>query len=136
MTAEQVTPARLKTLCTAQKWEVTDVEGGRRVEARVVDTQKDIFIIIWDEDKKLISLAMLYKLKEGVPQAKKLEVVNDFNNGIVFTRALINDTGDLELDYALRYANGLSEAQVTDAIRYFVHSTLYGLNQKAKDLMQ
>lgn len=131
LSKEEVTPARVKALCQALKWEVSDIDGG----LRVVDQDRRIILVIWEEKKELIYFALLYKMKRDLPAEGKLRLVNSINNNIVFTRAFIDEEGDLEFDYSLRYKDGLSEAQILNSLRYFVEASLGAIKEEGVEAM-
>lgn len=130
---EQVTPARLQAVFEKKRWTVKEEKNG----IAVGDSLDRVVMVQIYPDKGLICLAMWFKFQRSALNYQKLRFINEINREVVFTRAQIDEDGDLRFDYWLRYDQGLTEEQLLSAFNYFLDSSIAALRLKdTRDLIK
>lgn len=74
-----------------------------------------------DKDKKLISFIAVWGLKASVPELKKLQLVNRFNDKLIFVRFSMPNSTRLWCDYQFLYDGGVTPYAIVRNYRLFAN---------------
>ena len=113
---EQVSLATIRTMLEQEGWKVSDDDKG----LKLTDGKGHTVVVHWQKDGKLISLVSWFKFKTLTSKSKKLQLANDINREVAFTRAAIDDDGDLRFDYWMDLNQGVCRPQLGGATRTFI----------------
>jgi hypothetical protein len=73
-----------------------------------------------DTDKKLVSIFSLWPLKADVPVLKKHELLNTFNDELIFVRFCMPNETTLWCDYQFSYEGGVPAFSIVNNYRLFL----------------
>lgn len=114
-----VTLGKIKTIFeTALMKAEFDEDGDLKIEENGVKT----FVRV-NKEKKLITFFSLWRLKAGVPEAKKLEFVNTLNNRLICVRFSMLKPTTLCCDYQFLYEGGITPYAILNSYRMFMKVT-------------
>lgn len=110
---EEVTAVKVMATLKAAfiKCEI-DEDGDVRIEDEGVIT----FVSV-DPKRTLIKYFSFWKMKEDVPLEKKHELVNTWNNELIFVKFYVTRPTTLATEYWLTYENGIPPHMIVTAYR-------------------
>lgn len=87
-------------------------------DLKIMDEGMRTFVKV-DKDKKLISYFTAWNMKASVPEIKKLQLVNEFNDGLIFARFSMPNSTTLWCDYQLLYDGGVTPYAIVSNYKLF-----------------
>ncbi len=88
-----------------------------------------VFVKI-DNEKKLITYFTAWGLKEGVPEIKRLQLINKMNNELILVRFSMPRATTLWCDYQFYYEGGIAPYAIVNNYRTFIRVAKGGVTTK------
>ncbi|MBN1826217.1 MAG: YbjN domain-containing protein [Candidatus Eisenbacteria bacterium] len=115
LSEEEVTLDKIKTFFDAAFLKAEfDSDGDLKI-----DDEGLISYIKIDAEKKLITYFSPWAMKASIPDLKKLEFINDLNDGLVLARFCMPRSTTLWCDYQLLYDGGITPYTIISNYRLF-----------------
>jgi hypothetical protein len=86
-----------------------------------------------DTEKKLIEFSMAFDFDPMASRAKRLELVNQFNDSVTLSRYFISSHDTLVIDYGFTYAAGIVNDSIITSYKRFFESSIEGIRVVDRD---